>query len=148
MARNIGRSAQRRHRAQIQQQLGRPRRPAAGRNGSGLREGPARRPAIHRRGEPEERALLLRRHYLARAGSGQWRGDRHRNLRHALLTMRRGGLALALLLLAAGVPAAAQPLVVSPGPEAASVTVYRNPDRRDSEFDLDWLEGYALITET
>ncbi|TMJ15318.1 MAG: hypothetical protein E6G94_07450 [Alphaproteobacteria bacterium] len=62
--------------------------------------------------------------------------------------MRRGGLALALLLLAAGVPAAAQPLVVSPGPEAASVTVYRNPDRRDSEFDLDWLEGYALITET
>jgi hypothetical protein len=62
--------------------------------------------------------------------------------------MRRGGLALALLLLAAGVPATAQPLVVSPGPEAASVTVYRNPDRRDSEFNLDWLEGYALITET
>jgi hypothetical protein len=62
--------------------------------------------------------------------------------------MRRGALALALLLLAAPLPARAQPRVVSPGPEAVSVTVYRNPDRDDSEFDLDWLEGYALITET
>jgi hypothetical protein len=62
--------------------------------------------------------------------------------------MRRGAFALALLLLAAGASAAAQPLVVSPGPEAVSVTVYRDPHRDDSEFNLDWLEGYALITET
>jgi hypothetical protein len=67
--------------------------------------------------------------------------------------MSRGAFALAFLLLAGPLlavapPAWAQPLVVSPGREAVSVTVYRNPDRRDSEFNLDWLEGYALITET
>ena len=37
-------------------------------------------------------------------------------------------LAGALLLLAAAGPAAAQPVVTSPGPEAVSVTIYRDPD--------------------
>lgn len=39
-------------------------------------------------------------------------------------------------------------VVVSDGPSAVSVTVYRNPDRApDEEMDLSYLEGYALITE-
>ncbi|MFL6843310.1 MAG: DUF4139 domain-containing protein [Allosphingosinicella sp.] len=60
--------------------------------------------------------------------------------------MRR---ALAALLALAAVPAITQPLVVSPRPDSVSVTVYRNPERgADDEMDLDWLEGFALITET
>jgi hypothetical protein len=60
--------------------------------------------------------------------------------------MRR---ALSALLALAAVPAAAQPLVVSPRPDSVSVTVYRNPERdADDEMELDWLEGFALITET
>ncbi|HEX8257080.1 MAG TPA: hypothetical protein VF589_05570, partial [Allosphingosinicella sp.] len=51
----------------------------------------------------------------------------------------------ALLLLAAPGFAGAQPLVVSPAPEAVSVTVYRV---HEGELDLDWLGGYALVTET
>jgi hypothetical protein len=54
-------------------------------------------------------------------------------------------LAGLLLLLAA--PAAAQQVVTSPGPEAVSVTIYRNPNG-GGEMDLDWLNGYAFITET
>lgn len=50
-----------------------------------------------------------------------------------------------LLLLAA--PAAAQPVVTSPAPETVSVTIYR--DRNGGgDMDLDWLGGYAFITET
>jgi hypothetical protein len=57
--------------------------------------------------------------------------------------------ALPALLALAAVPAAAQPLVVSPRSDSVSVTVYRNPERgADDEMDLDWLEGFALITET
>jgi hypothetical protein len=45
-------------------------------------------------------------------------------------------------------PAAARPLVVSPGPEAVSVTVYRNPNRSgQDQIELSWLEGFALISE-
>jgi hypothetical protein len=51
-----------------------------------------------------------------------------------------------LLALLAAVPAAARQVVTSPGPDAVSVTVYRDPYERDME--LDWLRGYALITET
>jgi hypothetical protein len=57
------------------------------------------------------------------------------------------GLALA----AAPAPSAAagRPLVVSPGPEAVSVTIYRNPRRGDGEaMEASWLEGFAMITET
>lgn len=55
---------------------------------------------------------------------------------------------LALLALLAA-PAGAQPTVASPGPEQVAVTIYRDPDRGPEEpFDLEWLDGYALITET
>ena len=38
--------------------------------------------------------------------------------------------------------ASARPLVVSPGPEAVSVTVYRNPNRGSADqIELAWLEG-------
>lgn len=46
--------------------------------------------------------------------------------------------------------ALAEPVTVtSSAPDAVSVTIYRSPDRSaDTAMDLDWLEGYALITET
>jgi len=64
--------------------------------------------------------------------------------------MRRAVFALLLL---AAAPAAAQPLVVSPRPDDVSVTVYRNPDRNeydddDDGIELEWLGGFAMITET
>jgi hypothetical protein len=60
--------------------------------------------------------------------------------------MRRALLALFALFAA---PAAAQPPVVSPAPEAVSVTVYRDPRRGAyGEMELDWLQGFALISET
>lgn len=52
------------------------------------------------------------------------------------------------LLGALAAPALGQAVSVSPGPEAVSVTVYRDPRRpADQPFKLDWLNGYALITE-
>jgi hypothetical protein len=46
-------------------------------------------------------------------------------------------------------PAAAQTIVTSPGPDHVAVTVYRAPGRDPSQpFDREWLEGYALISET
>ena len=54
-----------------------------------------------------------------------------------------------LLALAAALPAHAQGVVTSPGPNSVDVTVYRNPNRSASqELDLDWLGGYALVSET
>jgi hypothetical protein len=52
--------------------------------------------------------------------------------------------------LAAMLPAhaAAQTLVSSPGPERVAVTVYRNAERGLEKFNLDWLGGYALVSET
>lgn len=53
------------------------------------------------------------------------------------------------LLLMPLVPASARPIVVSPGAESLSVTLYRDPYRdADEGLDSDWLGGYALITET
>lgn len=44
-------------------------------------------------------------------------------------------------------PASAQ-VATSPGPDSVSVTIYREPGRSaDAEIDLDWLSGYALVTE-
>ena len=62
------------------------------------------------------------------------------------MSMARLGL---LWLALASAPAAAQTIVTSPRPERVAVTVYRDL-RRDSAtpFNLQWLEGYALITET
>lgn len=63
--------------------------------------------------------------------------------------MRRA--AAALVALVAAPPAAAQDggaVVTSPAPATVAVTVYRNPDPNARGFDLDWLGGYALVTET
>ncbi|TMJ20624.1 MAG: hypothetical protein E6G92_13100 [Alphaproteobacteria bacterium] len=63
--------------------------------------------------------------------------------------MRR--LAHALLLALAACPAAAeaQRVVTSPGPGHVAVTVYRDPNRGPGDaFNLNWLNGYALISET
>ena len=58
--------------------------------------------------------------------------------------MRRW-LSLSLVLSA---PAFAQGVVTSAAPDSVSVSVYRAPDRSsDTAMNLDWLEGYALITE-
>ena len=60
---------------------------------------------------------------------------------------RFGGLVLWLMALAA--PAAAQTIVTSSAPDSVAVTVYRDPNRAATEaLELQWLEGYALISET
>ena len=42
-----------------------------------------------------------------------------------------------------------QSVVASPAPDAVAITVYRDPDRgSDQPFNLGWLNGYALISET
>jgi len=54
-----------------------------------------------------------------------------------------------LLILLAATPAGAQQVVTSNAPDNVAVTVYRAPLRPPSEpFQLEWLRGYALITET
>jgi hypothetical protein len=59
--------------------------------------------------------------------------------------MRRALRALALLAAAAR----GEQVVISPGPQTVSVTVYRDPNRdADEEMERDWLGGFALITET
>ncbi|MDQ4088196.1 MAG: hypothetical protein M3177_09360, partial [Pseudomonadota bacterium] len=63
--------------------------------------------------------------------------------------MRR--LAAWLLCFAALAPAplSAQAIVTSAAPEQVSVTIYRDPDRLpDRPLDLNWLDGFALISET
>ena len=61
----------------------------------------------------------------------------------------RALLALAALAALAPAPLAAQRIVTSPRPDAVDVTVYRDPNRSASEpFELNWLRGYALISET
>lgn len=53
-----------------------------------------------------------------------------------------------LALLACSAPVLGQGLVTSAAPESVSVSVYRAPARdADEAMDLDWLEGYALVTE-
>jgi len=60
--------------------------------------------------------------------------------------MRRWGLAV-LALAGLGLPASAQ-TVTSAGPDSVAVAIYRAPERPAGEpLDLDWLEGYALISE-
>lgn len=56
---------------------------------------------------------------------------------------------LALSLAAPGAALAGEPTVLSAGPDAVGVTIYRAPERdADTAMNLGWLEGYALITET
>ncbi|MFM2371208.1 MAG: hypothetical protein RIS85_930 [Pseudomonadota bacterium] len=60
-------------------------------------------------------------------------------MRHALILA---------LLLGSGAPAFGQAVVTSAAPSGVAVSVYRAPDRdSDTAMDLDWLQGYALITE-
>ena len=63
----------------------------------------------------------------------------------------RLGLALvaAWTALLAPASALAQAVTTSPGPDSVDVTVYRNPNRSAADrFELEWLGGYALISET
>lgn len=56
--------------------------------------------------------------------------------------------ALALFLVAgSATPALAQSVVTSTAPTSASVTVYRDMGRGDGAMNLQWLNGYALISE-
>ena len=52
-----------------------------------------------------------------------------------------------LLALASTAPLAAQPVVQSPAPDRVAVTVYRNPERGTQPLNLDWVGGYALVSE-
>lgn len=60
--------------------------------------------------------------------------------------MGKGGIAC-LLIFCNSVAALAQINVSSPAPDSTSVTIYRDPDRGDGGIDLNWLNGFALITE-
>ncbi|WP_228275198.1 DUF4139 domain-containing protein [Stakelama tenebrarum] len=63
--------------------------------------------------------------------------------------MRIVRLALLSSALASASPGLAQTMVTSDAPGAVAVTIYRAPARNpDQEMDLDWLEGYALVSET
>lgn len=54
-----------------------------------------------------------------------------------------------LLLILAASPAAAQSVVTSAAPDKVSVSVFRDPNRDEGgEIDRDWLNGFALISET
>ncbi len=53
-----------------------------------------------------------------------------------------------LLALAAAAQAHAQAIVASPAPDRVAVTVYRDTDRGLQPLDLNWLGGYALVSET
>jgi hypothetical protein len=56
---------------------------------------------------------------------------------------------LGVLMLMAAAPSIAQTITTSPAPEQVGVTVYRPPSRPAGErMDLQWLNGFALITET
>lgn len=61
--------------------------------------------------------------------------------------MRRQLILLAGLLLGA-TRAEARQVVTSAAPDRVAVTVYRNPDRGLGPMNLQWLGGYALISET
>src|SRR5688572_8267490 len=56
-------------------------------------------------------------------------------------------LASLLAALGAAVQASAQPIVTSPAPDRVAVTVYRNPERGLDAINLQWLGGYALVSE-
>lgn len=56
--------------------------------------------------------------------------------------------AAALLALLIAVPAGAQDVVTSSAPARVDVTIYRDLNRGDQRPDRNWLNGYALISET
>lgn len=54
----------------------------------------------------------------------------------------------ALVLCLTATPALARSVVTSSAPLSASVTVYRGAGETDGAMNLEWLQGYALISET
>ncbi len=56
--------------------------------------------------------------------------------------------ALALAGVRAGAEAPQDQVITSLAPAGSSVTIYRAPYGGEGEFNLEWLQGYALITET
>jgi len=61
--------------------------------------------------------------------------------------MRLRAACLVAALCGAASAARAQPVVTSAAPGKIEVTVYRDPDRGEQPMDLDWLNGFALISE-
>ena len=57
-------------------------------------------------------------------------------------------IAVLIAALALSAQAHAQSIVTSPAPARVAVTVYRNPGRGMEPMNLDWLRGYALVSET
>lgn len=58
-------------------------------------------------------------------------------------------LFLAAVVALTGKTVFAQTIVISPGPDEVAVTIYRDPNRAFWQApNLDWLDGYALISET
>ena len=55
---------------------------------------------------------------------------------------------LALAISSQARPLSAQQLVVSDEPTDVSITIYRAPGRGDGAINVNWPQGYALITET
>lgn len=62
--------------------------------------------------------------------------------------MLRTRALLALGLIAMPMAASAQSVVSSPKPDAINVTIYRDPNRGEGEMNRNWLNGFALVTET
>src|SRR5688572_21417490 len=63
-------------------------------------------------------------------------------------TRLRLSLVGVLLVACACAPVAAQTVAASEGPQRVAVTVYRDPDRAaDEAMDLQWLDGFALVSE-
>lgn len=60
----------------------------------------------------------------------------------------RAVLLASLAALTGPVPAMAREVVTASAPDKVSVTVYRDPGRGDGAMNLDWLNGYALVSET
>jgi hypothetical protein len=56
--------------------------------------------------------------------------------------------AVLLLATALSARAGAQAIASSPAPQRVAVTVYRNPERGLEPMNLQWLGGYALVSET
>ncbi|HEX2794645.1 MAG TPA: hypothetical protein VHN58_09480, partial [Croceicoccus sp.] len=57
-------------------------------------------------------------------------------------------IAAPIAVLSGTAPAAARDIVLASAPEKVSVTVYRDPNRADQPMTLDWLNGFALVSET
>src|SRR5579859_1063605 len=87
-------------------------------------------------------------------GSGQRQGDIDGHFRDPLLgspaMAARRSMWWPLLAAAAQIPPSAAAIheVIADPAEDLSVTVYRAPARGEGAFDLDDLEGFALIRET